>query len=596
MVLVKENFEKLTDEENGHEVVVTEVSDFIYRFEFSNKHSIEVGIPTKPEHLGLVYTAPLYEKEWREGTLLKQIDAFLEQRLQDEETIELNYVINYYEDLAFYKPLKPAKEMIDHDAMTSFLRNVVLIQEYMQTNDQNGIKEILEEEKNREVKGLFEKIIAKNGRVIVSYIDTSCMDNTTLDYMGYGKGIGCYRTLGVDYAYVRNPEIIHLMDVDTIPSSKKTCSELITYYEENPDVPYYLAKLGYQIQNLKEVRSASSDYIRRTDGYNISSTAGSPQISFRPAVAEDLHAIIRISGMGLIDLPKEIRGSSYYEDTATGRHLSIIGLNTSANEFEEVAPVTGYLTMDRLTGFVDGSGRSGYSLQSGFTDYIKRVNEMMQLATKLPGIDYARLQQEFDRVYVQVEKQTKIRARFIRQQAKKFFNALDTGNITLEDGELIVEQAAKVDKALLNYIETNKEGLASLTKEDLEYAKYLLGLLNSRPSGDVTPLQLGLREWLGEVKTIEELQKEGDIVYEDGALKDVRSPDSRNSIYYGIEIGSFTYGDIYKRFLLHKDAQMWLTKGGYTQDQVQKTIVEDKMHKIKPGIVERSAWLKAVQN
>lgn len=349
----------------------------------------------------------------------------------------------------------------------------------------------------------------KANNIRVSVVDVSDISNySELGYYMAGGGFleGGIRTIGVDFARKRDPGIIQLMDVDTVPASNDTLSNLINHYREHPEVKIAKSGMAYQLPGETLPLSPGEALFRIADyAVLIDSRYGgtsSTQISFRADLASELDFVSSIRNYPKVSQKMDTHVPGFrgdWEDEDSWRHLLLNPNNISIFQKGEVS----FLTMDRLDGTTDGSTRLTKSLDK-FGDLVAQADKAVEeVIFRIDGLPTEK-KEEAITMYKQAlkkhEKSTLRIHRFYREAARRIIELRESGDIKLKEDSVEYSENARNNpffRSIDRYIRTHGKFLTSCTDSDWDYLKYVLKMNNESQEDQTDDKKIAIKEWFG---------------------------------------------------------------------------------------------------
>lgn len=592
---------------NAQDEKAVDIAANVHTYEVVKGRSVEVGYADKLDGLALIYEVPVYHKEWRNGRLFDHMEAYLKQRTTEGKPVEINYSVNHSFSSQSQADLEASEEYQDSQAMVSFIRDVVSVQQLTLNGDGEGDEHdkaredaqlIIDAEEDPKKKELLTLAQKKARQVAISYIDTTHISLYQFEDLGYG-GLGGriqgeYRTLGMDYAIKRGAEIIHLSDIDTVPSSHTASRRLIEYYDLHPDMKFHIGNLSYRLTgDKKDIFSTSPpEIMSRTTNYNTKNTASSTQLTFRRDTAIELNQIGTMSAHF-----SGVRGfTNAWEDSDTATHLRVIaGDKEGIPEYSY--PAFTAMTSDREDGFCDGTARMHEGGKSALIKDFQKVNDHLdkikdRITDELEEDKSYIVLDDLERCRDKYKRETMKKCRMHRLGARSFIEALDDGSIEVSEEGYRVADKDGVSDSVLKYMEQNRELFKQLEPKDVEYLKKLLGMENSFEDETLSPFRIALREWFGEYRNLDDVVNSG-YVSVDGQKyidkREIGSDGDNVSLLYAMEAEILAVGEIYRKYFVQKDAWKEFRSEGLSDEQIRE-VVKGNVN-IKP-FEERTKWLE----
>lgn len=456
----------------------------------------EVKAPVDTQRPSLLVACPVYHIEWTNGNLQRHMQSYFTQRLPKSESLEVNYIINYQRpDNGIDKKQDPAYQVTKR--MRGFLDTITHAQalkiEIEKLRTQKGyfgkkerinnithkteqLVQLLESEQDSTVKATIQQAIDMAGKINISFIDISEMEEADFHQLGYswgGKVRGSLRTFGIDYARQRqqqSPERVYQQsDVDTYPSSHHYSHSLIEFYKNNPSAPFLYSRFAFSLPGDTDTVFSKSPYVQTSviDYFMNFPLAATWQMSFRSSFLGEKG----LPFSGLLLLPTSPTTIDYQAADVTTSMIGRAALPPNIDT-NYVFPADVLVTMDRAEGFYMGKVAREKFSDVAMYDLLLHRSNFLQRVTQDPKkgeIDYALLQAR--KKYTKtIEKQERI----VRQGAYTFLDAIDNGKITNTNGEISVGKDLHSD-SLNQYIQRNSAFLSQLTVDDITWIRYLIG-------------------------------------------------------------------------------------------------------------------------
>jgi|GEM_PF-2200293 len=531
---------------------IEERRDIPDKSSFETANSFPELIVNQPlENTSLIYSVPVMG-EWKNGKLPRMLRGMLSQRPDKGESCELELLINTGTKLnalmipdmkegGFQKDKhgkillnteakdeqqKEALELLQESKESlAYLRTLVEVQSLARDlkarpgnfdiqTQMDTVMSSIEDPSLREVAQLAAE---KCGAVSLAVVDAS---RTIINDTEYNSiSISSLRTLGADIAAVRfqdNPEVVlGMWDADTVPESNHAAKEVQQIFSQHPSLNYLFAGMtNFPAGHSPEYFSdAPRENIRRTWAYNSTLQGyGAPQIMFRLRAYNKLKELSGLHGTGFYG--DEDRDTSMRLIYHFGSLQDGLLLESSANLYPPTS-----ITADRLDGSVDSYARGLDFAENGARFMENDLGKVFDLKDKLNGMieqmpleKQLQIMQVLEQARTHYIKRQNIQKKFNRTVLRSFLHALDKNFIKLKENK----KEAEIDehrlsgltggKALLDYIKTNN-GLVDrilTTPDDIEVIKYYLGLSETPPPA-LTPFQFALREYIGDIRSFNEL-------------------------------------------------------------------------------------------
>lgn len=638
--------------------------------------SAEVKVPTKEtgntfpeliansplENTSFIYSVPVMG-EWKNGNLQRMLRGIFSQRPKQGEAFELEVISNLggrldslvVMDKEKWEPKKDergriildtnpqdkhqkkALELLDEsNEATSYLKQIVEAQRLArslkaQPQDEANSKQLndlMESVTDPLQRSIVQLAVDKADSISLAVIDATHTILRDTDY-GY-TSLSSLRTLGADIARTRfetHPDVVlGMYDADTLPEDNNAIRDMQQIFSQYPDMNYMFTGMTNLPAGHAEgfVGDAPRENIRRTWAYNSHPSHGSPQISFRLRAYDKLKELSGWTRTGFHG--DEDRDTSYRLIYHFGALQDGLLLESSADLY---APTS--MTADRLDGSVDSAGRRSDYAENG-TRYLSADlgsvfafrEQVSKLIEKLPPERQQEVRQSLEKARETFAKKEKVQQRFNRLVLNTFFDALDKGLIGQTNGQLQLNDNELVSltggEALLHYIKANKELVSEVlsSPDDLEVMKYYLGRADVLPEHPLTPFQLAIREYVGDVKPLDELvtanlvksEKVQEERYPKWKADDLRDKNSKVSVMHSVIAEMLALAHIYRtnfetsQFLASRDD----SDSSYTQfiNQWPKNPDEQKLDmnygdpvvrlkKIKEGMNVRGTEIAEIQ-
>lgn len=559
------------------------------------------------ENTTLIYSVPAMG-EWKNGNLLRMLHGMFAQRPKEGEAFEVEVISNignYIGDLLVLnetgwgskknesgdylldtttpgdeRKQKAMDRLRETDQGLAYMKKIVEAQRLQRTinaqpedsESQNNLDALLEAVGDPLEKEILQLAIDKVDTTSLAVIDAT---RFLRDRNPYGHIVSMFslRTLGVDVAAARfaaNPNaVLALYDADTVPETNNAIAQMQEIYASRPDLKYVFSGISNLPVGHSQgfVADAPGENIRRTYSYNSYAAHGSPQISFRLNAYEKLSELAGWVNSGFQG--DEDRDTAYrliYHFGALQDGLLLEGS-------EDVYPPTS-LTADRLDGSFDSVGRND-AFQKNGTRFMTRdiasvlafEEQLFEFADRESPEKKQEVLDSLEKAREHFKRKQEVQQRFNRRVLNTFFTAIDKEFIKLENGEMIVADQDLTTlvggDALLHYIRSNRDLVTQTlsSPEDLEVIKYYIGRSEKLPDHELTPFQLAIREYVGDVEILSQLSDEGKLQNEkvgEGKdmkwqVEDMRKPEEKVSIMHSSVAEMLALGDIYRKYFENRD-------------------------------------------
>lgn len=607
------------------------------------------------KNTSLVYSIPVMG-EWKNGNLQRLLQGMFSQRTNKGEAFEVEIIANigpYLDNLLIvdfmaktgYKQddqgrfiletepknekQKEALNLLDESNIAiGFLKQVVEVQRLArllkgnpkEKNNRDELDKILKTPEDPLQRNILRLAVNKADDISLAIIDAthSAFPETKHKY----TSISSLRTLGVDIATTRFADhqevVLGLYDADTVPENNNTVKDLQQIFDQYPNLNYLFTGMTYLPPGHSRAFVTDSPRATIDKGFYYNTSMGSPQILFRLRAYEKLKEITGLRQVGWTG----------YEDMDTVYKLLYHFGNLQDGlllENKGYLYPPSMLTTDRLAenddkaGF-DSSGRKFLFSKFGARDLTEDLGHIFDLRTIVT--QYIR-NQPIDKQQVildtlsharnHFENKQKIQQRFNRLVLNSFLNALDNGCIKFSNGQLETKDNELVQlkggKALLNYIRGNPDLIGEVlsSSEDLMAIRYLLGRSSSKlPQNysDLSPFQLAINEYIGDVEPIDKLVNEKVIAVEKKVKEvpygtpnwftsDLRKQGSRISLLHSAVAELMALGYVYKTyfqtnvFLESRDRRfedVWPENPENQKLEMDFGELKDRLQKIKENI------------
>lgn len=570
------------------------------------------------ENISLVYSVPVMG-EWKNGNLQRMLQGMFSQRPNKGEAFEVEVIANigsYLDELLiidydnsssknYYKQdeqgrfvletepknekQKKALDLLDESSTAiGFLKQVVEAQRLARLlkgkpkdkNNREDLEKILKTSYDPLQNDILRLAVAKANEISLAVIDATHSAFRETEY-GYAS-LSSLRTLGADIALTRfedHQEIALCMyDADTVPENNNAVKDLQQIFEQHPDLNYLFTGMAYLPagHSREFVADSPRQLIAKTSFYNAGLSAGSPQILFRLRAYEKLKEISgfhRAGFSGWEDVDTVYRLIYHFGSLQDG-----LLLENKGNLYTPSA-----LTTDRLaesdSGVGDSFGRKFEFSKYGIRDLTEDLGQVFSLRTRIMGLIESQPSDKQQTILDVLsgarnhfENRQRVQQRFNRLVLNTFLDALDKDYIKFSNGQLETKdnELAKLrgGKALLNYLRTNHDLVGDVlsSRNDLVVIRYLLGRLSQLPQNfsDLSPFQLAIREYIGNVEPFDRLinenvitagKKAEEVPYgeTDWQTTDLREKDSQISLMHSAIAELMALGHVYKTFFQTSD-------------------------------------------
>jgi hypothetical protein len=535
------------------------------------------------EGTSLVYSIPI-RGEWANGNVVRLLHAMFSQKIEAGQAFELEFVANHGgilidpEMLLSEEREKSVQRTIeDMGKSIAFIKRLIQVQALARglqqgangTDPQTALGQLLDTVTDPVQREVLKLAAERAAQTSIMLVDTTKMDFEQTDY-GYA-GIESIRTLGIDAVMARyegkEDIALHLFDVDTLPENNKTVQEIQTLFSKQPRLSYLFSGM------TNPPRGISKDFVAQLNSdlplsYNRDFSHGSPQICFRLACYRKLREIANFQLIGDEDRDTASRLIYHFGQLQEG-------LLFEESLFQSPTSPT-YLTAARLDGFVDGSpfGRKEgvvYPIEQDLAELIRfRAEIIKEIDSLVPFVKEVALE-ALARTRKEQEERQRLQQRLNRQVLHTFFTALEQNLIRLQDDTLDIDELKLAElpggKALRFYLRNNHRLINELlaSPQDLACLRYDLHLTEEFPREiqTRTPFQKALREYVGEIASCEELERDGvyDWTLEQREresvprieVSDHRDKESRTSLLHPFSSELLALGHTYRVFFQTKD-------------------------------------------
>lgn len=554
------------------------------------EHKAELGnafpevIANSPlENTSFIYSVPVMG-EWKNGNLTRMLKGMFSQHPKQGESFEVEIVSNIgggldslvvmdrekwepkrdeqgrilLEDNPQEEHQQKALELLrESNEAVGYLKQVVEAQRLARTilaspqdeNSRQQLSQLLESVTDPIQKDIIQLAARKADSISVAIIDATHTVFRDTDY-GY-VSLGSLRTLGADIARTRfeaNPDaVLGMYDADTIPEDNNAVFDMQTIYAEHPGMNYVFTGMSNSPAGHSEgfVGDAPRENIRRTWSYNSHAAHGSPQISFRLRAYDKLKELSGWTRTGFQG--DEDRDTSYRLIYHFGALQDGLLLESSADLYPPTS-----LTGDQLDGSVDSAGRRSSYAENG-TRYLSADlgsvfafrEQIAELIDKLPPEKQQEVQGFLQKSREHFQKKQEVQSRFNRAVLNTFFEAMDKGLLTQANGQVQIDTEQSMTlrggTALAHYLNANRElvGEVLASPEDLSAMRYYIGRTTETPQ-QPTPFQLAIREYVGNIHSLDEMVQTGTIKgekvqgehYPRWQADDLRNVESRDSVMH----------------------------------------------------------------
>lgn len=584
-----------------------EKSDPTVAMEMTGSHMKEVGnifpefIANEPlENTSLVFCVPTM-CEWHNGNLLRLLQSMFSQRLRGGQAFELEIISNVGQHLdklietetSSWESKKDANGSIvlastpqndsqrkalellaESKKAVTFLKDIIEVQALARVllhspkNIQisERIAAILSSPRDPRELTVLRLALSKADQISLTVVDATHTYFFETDY--HTANMSSLRTLGADVArarYISKPSVVMSMfDADTVAENNHTIDELQKIFGLHPELNYlFSAMTNLPAGHSKDfISDAPRENIHRTSMYNRNSAHGSPQLSFRLRAYDRLKELSGWSRFGFNG--DEDRDTSYRLIYHFGALQDGLLLEQSSYLLTPT-----FMTADRQDGNFDSSDRKITFGKNGIMhlttdagqviDFKERVDRLIleQTPEKQQEISHAleTARQHFKRKQAGQQ-------RFNRFVLNRFLRAIDEGLITHTEAGLQIEEKQLLSQtggnALLHYIRMNEELVRSTLSAsgDLQALRFFSGQTPEPPRNPTSPFQLAMREYVGQVLTLDELisakfiecTKASDSPREEWHVLDLREPGAQVSIMHALLAELLALAHIYKTY------------------------------------------------
>lgn len=468
------------------------------------------------EHTTLVYSVPV-RGEWKNGHVLRMLQAMLAQRVAPQQACEVSLVANlgYLSDQIADGDEAALRKQAETHQVIAFVKAVVEIQGL--ARERNGARttkkklEVQEQIDARiaQVHDVVARNILKQSAYRAEEISISLVDATPMVL----NSIGRIRTLGIDALAARfehnDQVVLSLFDGDTVPLDNRTVQEIQSLYAARPLLTYVFCSISDQAKGESKTQVSDTN-ISRHIRYNSHWGSGSPQISFRLRAYEKLNKIVNFFIIGDEDRDTAVRLGYHFNDLQDG-------LLFEASTIVKLQSSPRVLTAARSDGFVDGRGEAREGSRENILANIKDVwTWQREIIAKIEGLNSPQKELAARTLRIAREKELhreKVQQRMNRTVIRSLLTAHEKGWIHEDDSgrfSIDEENARSLPgaTALQHYVRANTELIRSVlaSSDDLECVRYYAGITTEVPKNihNLTPFQFALREYLGEVKDLGE--------------------------------------------------------------------------------------------
>lgn len=576
---------------------------------------VEVGNTRMTKTPDVIISTPVYYKEWGNGNFVHHLKAHLLQRLNTENSIELNYIVN----LDRNENRNLAYEESETEKIRRVLRSAVYIQQAQRDKQQIEVKgglqspdekrsiiranarsqSVLLAEEDPEIADIFKLAQLKAGQIDISFVDISRLSKYEIEALGYHDGnslTGSLRTFGSDYARKRTGQspdsIFQLSDIDTVPSSNKTYDRLIKYYKENPGMSHYFANISYLIAGDNDLLFSRSPYhvMHHMRSYLLSYDHQSPMITMRANLLnnDDLDSVRSICTNQ--DTPLGIE--TPWEDSSTSRRIMATSIQNKQSNF----PHDTYITMDRKDGYCDSSIDRGYFDKNEMLKFIIFRSKFLKIFDSLSEEAKDNFDSEFQTLRIKYTKEIKKQRRMNVGGLKAFLKYVEKGHIKFDNGTLSFNQNEINNSSLKSYLKKHKDFVAQLTDEDLVWLEYLTGKRTDSPLKELNERQIAMRNFFGTFISYQEIENLWVSNINKGIENDnVANPSGSNDLdrasrFYGTVVEHLVLGEIYRKYMAQRIFWSSLKK---TDPNASPESISEKLKKNTKMLPyeQRSVWL-----
>ncbi len=566
------------------------------------------------ENTTLVYSVPVMG-EWYNGNTLRMLKSMFSQRTYDKQAFEVELVTNiggkidclltrgekfkYIKNEQGDYPLKSqtkdevqnkTNELLDEmNESIGYLRKVVKVQDLArklknQPEDKNiegQLNNVLTKITNPLQREIVELAIKKSDSISLTVVDGTYTVFDDTDY--FPVSFGSLRTLGADVVKTRyegkeKEIVLGLFDADTILEDSSTVKSFQNIFQKYPDLNYMFAGMTtFPIpHSVNFLADSPRQNLYATWSYNKAMPYhGSPQILFKMKAYDKLQELAGWDGLrgfhGDEDIDTCYRLIYHFGELQKGLLLE------SSCKFKLYPPTV--ITADRLDGNVDSAARKIKFSENGTKHITSDIGFVLDFKEHVMGLidkrsdDKKLILDSLKETRIHYEKQQKKQQRVNRLILKSFVEAIDNGFIKKNEGNEIEINQQEVSKmmgggVLQDYINFNKEVASSImsSPDDLQVIRYFLGNILTLPDNikNLTPFQLAIREYVGEVLPISDIHN-GEILHvkkntkghntdeyvnkfpsSKWEVEDIRSIESKVSLMHTLIAENLALGHIYK--------------------------------------------------
>lgn len=575
------------------------------------------------ENTSYVYSVP-FKGEWYNGNLQRLLLSMLSQDQEPGEAFEVDLIANTGKE----NPKNvPEKEMREADESVDYVKRIVTAQRLArvllgQPGNQAVRQEmdsLVAETPDPLLQEILKLAIEKASNISVALVDGTHTDFDTDDQVHYSfSSMGHRRTFGTDFAYERfagNPDVVVSMwDADTILEDKTSVSRMQRLFKAHPNLHYVFSRMSYLPAGQPESLVADSPRhnAERSATYNDGYAYGAPQIAFRLGAYENIEEIM--DGGAETGFPGD-------EDRTLGYRLIYFygklqeGLLLHGDS--DFYPAT-VLTGDRLDGLVDSRSRADHfsregikPMGEGLGQTFRLREEMFARIDKLPAGQKEQALALLQRARTYYERQQRFQQRSNKAILTTFLESLDTGAVRQDNGNVIVNEkalvATRAGKHMLLYMRSNPDLVRQVLENpnDLAAMRYFMGVSSDLPSGELTPFQLAMREYVGDAIPFDEVvnsrqaeERKTQWEFYPGKFmdkwsgEDLRTRDSRLSLMHSAVAEILALGYAYNQ-LFETDAFLESRKGPQTSQTWPEDPAEQKQRIRLDPLQRRLPYLRS---
>jgi hypothetical protein len=588
---------------SGEEILsANEVVGFKPNKEFGNTFPEVIANPPL-KNTSLIYSVPV-RGEWKNGHLMRMLKGMFSQHTDKNEPVEVELVMN------IGKKLNDIIKQQDFQPVTDE-KGRILLEDNIQTDSQRQAYELLQETKESmgylktivEAQKLARSIVVNPNdkkassqlaalmahvtdpiqkdvlQLAVKQAETINLAVIDASYTLFAKtdyrpaSIHSLRTLGADVAYIRfeqNPNaVLNFYDADTVHENNDAFLNMQKIYKSKPRLMYMFSGLsGTPAGHSKAfVADSPRELLRKVEKHSVDDmmSRSSSQISFRLKAYDTLQEI-----SGFTD-PVFTGGEDYDTAYRLVYHFGNLQDGLLYDNDPGIYAST-VLPADRINGSTDGNfdsaGRSSEFEKTGvqlLTENLEcvfasrqRVSELIEKAPMDKREEIGRTLQSSREHF---QKRQKVQQRFNRMVMRSFLEAQQAGLIACIENKLTID-SEKIMRlsggtALVHYIHANPDLIQNFlsSPEDMDVMRYFVGLSTKKPDGALTPFQRSIREYVGEVLSVDILLKDGLISGKEinneqhkWEGEDMRTGESQVSVMHASIAEMLALGHVYRTF------------------------------------------------